>query len=416
MFRDKRGSVTIFVMMFMMTLIMLFMALIRASKDAAVKGSFGALGVMWCDSVLAEYDLNLQDRYDIFAYYGLEQDVSNKLRFYAGESLLDKKYVSMSGVESSLTGHSLLDTDNFRKQVVRAAKLRIAGKLLGKPNEFESHGPEQPRTESASDLMSDLPSGGTTAAISVNTFRNAIESAGSVKGIISKTGDRFLENEYAFMYFKDRADDKDIGKTFLNYEIEYLISGKKSDAANEDSMRMKIVAVRMIFNTIFAFEDPEIISETLAAAEILTPGAAVPATQAALQLGWAACESVNDYNLLINGKKVPIYKDKGSWALDLESVIKGGIHEHEEGDEPEIKDEVPCVDPGNEHGEKYEDYLKAMLFLMDEDVLLLRMMDVMQINMRYCHYADFRIREYNTGLKVVFDVNGGKYEMERTYC
>ena len=416
MYRDKRGSVTIFVMMFMMTLIMLFMALIRASKDAAVKGSFGALGVMWCDSVLAEYDLNLQDRYDIFAYYGLEQDVSNKLRFYAGESLLDKKYVSMSGVESSLTGHSLLDTDNFRKQVERAAKLRIAGKLLGKPNEFESHGPEQPRTESASDLMSDLPSGGTTAAIPVNTFRNAIESAGSVKGIISKTGDRFLENEYAFMYFKDRADDKDIGKTFLNYEIEYLISGKKSDAANEDSMRMKIVAVRMIFNTIFAFEDPEIISETLAAAEILTPGAAVPATQAALQLGWAACESVNDYNLLINGKKVPIYKDKGSWALDLESVIKGGIHEHEEGDEPEIKDEVPCVDPGNEHGEKYEDYLKAMLFLMDEDVLLLRMMDVMQINMRYCHYADFRIREYNTGLKVVFDVNGGKYEMERTYC
>ena len=142
----------------------------------------------------------------------------------------------------------------------------------------------------------------------------------------------------------------------------------------------------------------------------------MPATQKALQLGWAACESVNDYNLLINGKKVPIYKDKGSWALDLESVIKGGIHEHEEGDEPEIKDEVPCVDPGNEHGEKYEDYLKAMLFLMDEDVLLLRMMDVMQINMRYCHYADFRIREYNTGLKVVFDVNGGKYEMERTYC
>ena len=416
MIRDKRGSVTVFVMMFMMSLIMLFMALIRASKDAAVKGSFGALGVMWCDSVLAEYDLNFQDRYDVFAYYGLEQDVSNKLRFYAGESLLDKKYVRMSGVESSLTGHSLLDTDNFRKQVVRAAKLRIAEKLIGKPNEFESHGPEQPRTESARDLMSDLPSGGTSAAISANTFRNAIESAGSVKGVISKTGDRFLENEYAFMYFKDRSDDKDIGKTFLNYEIEYLISGKKSDAANEDSMRMKIVGVRMIFNTIFAFEDPEIFSETLAAAEILTPGAAVPATQKALQLGWAACESVNDYNLLINGKKVPIYKDKGSWALDLESVIKGGIHEHEEGDEPELKDEVPCVDPGNEHGEKYEDYLKAMLFLMDEDVLLLRMMDLMQINMRYCHYADFRIREYNTGLRAVFDVNGGKYEMERTYC
>lgn len=416
MFRDKRGSVTVFVMMFMMSLIMLFMALIRASKDAAVKGSFGALGVMWCDSVLAEYDLNLQDRYDIFAYYGLEQDVNNKLRFYAGESLLDKKYVSMSGVDSSLTGYSLLDTDNFRKQVVRASKLRLAGKLLGKPNEFKSHGPEQPRTESSGELMADLPSGGTSASISAYTFRHAIESAGSVQGVISKTGDRFLENEYAFMYFKDRSDDKEIGKTFLNYEIEYLISGRKSDEANEDSMRIKIVAIRMIFNTIFAFENPEIVSETLAAAEVLTPGAPAAATQKALQLGWAACESVNDYNLLINGKKVPMYKDNGSWALDLESVVKGGIREHEEGDEPQIKDEVPCVDPGNEHGEEYKDYLKAMLFLMDEDVLLLRMMDLMQINMRYCHYADFRIREYNTGIKAVFNVNGGTYEMERAYC
>ena len=82
---NRRGSVTVFIMMFMVSLIMLFLVLIRASKDAAVKGSFGALGVMWCDSVLAEYDLNLQDRYDIFAFYGLDSEVSSKLRFYAGE-------------------------------------------------------------------------------------------------------------------------------------------------------------------------------------------------------------------------------------------------------------------------------------------------------------------------------------------
>ncbi len=412
---NRKGSVTVFVMMFMMSLTMMFLVFIRASKDAAVKGSFGALGLMWCDSVLAEYDLNLQDRYDVFAFYGLQPEIESKLRFYAGRSVLDKKYVSMSGVESSLSEYSLLDTDNFRKQIVKAAKYRMAGKLIGKPSEFSSHGPAQPRTEDAGDLMSDLPSGGSSSGLSAAALGGAFERAGSIAGVISGAGDRFLENEYAFMYFKDRSDDKDIGETFLSYEIEYLICGRKSDKANENEMRLKIVAVRLIFNTMFALEDPEINAETLAAAEVLTPGPAAAATQKLLQAGWAACESVNDYNLLISGKKVPLYKDKASWALDLESVIKGGIREHEEGDEPEMKEEVPCVDPGNVHGEEYKDYIRAMLFLMDENVKLLRMMDLIQINMRYCNYADFRIRDYNTGVRARFHVNGVNCEVEREY-
>lgn len=415
MIRNKKGSVTVFIMLFMVSLMMMFLVFIRESKNAAVKGSFGALGVMWCDSILAEYDLNLQDRYDIFAFYGLQPEIEGKLRYYVGKSVLKKKYVSMSGIESSLSEYSLIDIDNFRDQVTRASKMRLAGKLLGKANEFESHGPEQPRTESAGDIMSDLPSGGSTSGLSASAFNSAVESAGSITDVVRKAGDRFLENEYAFMYFKDRSDDKDIGKTFLNYEIEYLLCGRKSDEANEAEMRLKIVAIRLIFNTLFALKDPEINSETLAAAEVITPGPAVPVTQKILQAGWAACESVNDYNLLVNGKKVPMYKDKVSWALDLESVVKGGIREHEEGDEPEMKEEVPCVDPGNEHGEEYGDYIRAMLYLMDENLMLLRMMDLMQINMRYCHYADFRIKEYNTGLRAVFHVNGGDYEIERKY-
>lgn len=427
---NKRGSVTIFVMMFMVTLISLFMLMIRESKNAAVKGAFSSLSVMWCDSILAEYDLNLQGRYDIFAFYGLAPDVNSKLRFYAGESILKKKYVSMSEIDTSLYDHSLNNTDVFREQIVRAAELRIAGDLMGKEGEYESHGPSQPRTTDAGALMSDLPSGGSSRSVSVEGFRRAVENTGSIKDIIVKTGEKYLENRYAFSYFKDHSDDRDLGRTFLNYEIEYLISGRKSDAENEDSIRLKIIGIRTIFNTLFAFRDEKMIAETLAAAEVLTPGAMVPVTQALLQTGWAACESINDYNLLINGKKVPLYKDSGSWALDLESIVKGGIKEQKrtgaddspeagadnaEYSEPELKEEVPCVDSGNEHGETYHDYLSTMLYLMDENVMLLRMMDLIQINMRYCSYADFRIRDYNTGLRTRFVVNGREYEVERSY-
>ena len=415
MIRNKRGSVTIFIMLFMVSLIMMSLAFIREAKNAAVRGSFGALGNLWCDSILAEYDQNLQDRYDIFAFYGLQPEISSKLRFYAGRSVLDKRYVSMSGVNVYLAGHSLMDTDNFRKQIVRAAAFRKAGKLAGRINEFEDHGPVQPRTEGGRALMTDLPSGGTERSVSAASFRHAVENAGSLGNIITESGNRYLEDQYAFMYFKDRSDDRGLGKTYLNSEVEYLITGKKSEEKVEEGIKRKITAVRLVFNTIYAFEDPEMGAEALAAAELITPGPGAEAVRALLLTGWAACESVNDYNLLISGKKVPFYKDKASWALSLESVIKGGIKEHGDGSSPEMKEEVPCVDPHNEHGNEYQDYLKVMLFLMDENVKLLRMMDLIQINMRYCHYADFRVREYSTGLKAVFEVNGGKYSVERSY-
>ena len=421
--KGKRGSVTVFVMMFMVSLVMLFMILIRESKNSAVRGSFSAMGTMWADAVLAEYDQNLQDRYDIFAFYGLAPDINAKLRFYAGESVLEKKYVSMNKAECSLAGFSLNDTDNFRCQVVKAAEYRIAGKLLGKASEYEMHGPSQPKSVSSEELMSDLPSGGSSGGVTSAGLRQAIDNAGSVKSIIKSAGDAFLENEYAFMYFKDMSDDRDLGKTFLNNEIEYIICGKKSDTDNEKSMKRRIVALRTIFNTAFAMSDPKINSETLAAAEIMTPGPAAAVTQQLLKVGWAACESVNDYNLLIKGKKVPLNKDSHSWALDLESIIEGGVRSLEKGDqdgsdsaaEPKIKEEVPCVDPVNTHGEKYEDYLKAMLYILDENIKLLRMMDIIQINMRYCSYSDFRIREYNVGLKAMYEVNSMDFDVERTY-
>ena len=402
-------------MMVMVSLIMLFMVIIKAACDSAVKGAFSSMGTMWCDSVLAEYDRNLEDRYDIFAFYGLEPEVNAKLRFYAGESVLDKKFVRFSNVETSLSHNSLIDTDNFKAQILRAAKYRIAGDIKGDAADFEIHGAPQPKTAKGGALMSDLPSGGSAQSITASGFRNAVESAGSVQGVIRKAGDEYLEDRYIFSYFKDRSDERGIGDTYLNNEVEYLITGKKSDAEIEDSMKLKIIAVRTLFNTVFVLEDPKMNAETLAAAEAITPGPAAAATQKLLQTGWAACESVNDYNLLINGKKVPLYKDSSSWALDLESIIKGGIKEVKEGEEPEIKDEVPCVDPGNETGEKYQDYLRAMLFMLDENVKLLRMMDLMQINMRCCCYSDFRIREYNTGLSAVFEVNGSSVSVKRSY-
>ena len=161
-------------MMVMVSLIMLFMVIIKAACDSAVKGAFSSMGTMWCDSVLAEYDRNLEDRYDIFAFYGLEPEVNAKLRFYAGESVLDKKFVRFSNVETSLSHNSLIDTDNFKAQILRAAKYRIAGDIKGDAADFEIHGAPQPKTAKGGALMSDLPSGGSAQSITASGFRKIL--------------------------------------------------------------------------------------------------------------------------------------------------------------------------------------------------------------------------------------------------
>ena len=56
-----------------------------------------------------------------------------------------------------------------------------------------------------------------------------------------------------------------------------------------------------------------------------------------------------------------------------------------------------------------------MAYLMDEDVKLLRMMDLIQINMREQYYDGFRIADYNTGLHAVLRINGEDYAVQKEY-
>ena len=46
---------------------------------------------------------------------------------------------------------------------------------------------------------------------------------------------------------------------------------------------------------------------------------------------------------------------------------------------------------------------------------LLRMMDLIQINMQFSHDGGFLLRDYYAGLKVVLKVNGKEYDAEREY-
>jgi hypothetical protein len=408
----KRGSVTVIIMLLFVTLVSMIMTFVAVSKESALKTAVGELAMVWSGAVLAEYDVELQERYGIFGVYGLEGDVARKLDFYAREALSGKKYADYGGCRCSLYDYSLAGTAVMKRQIVALGKLAAAGSLIRPEKNIRP----APGTEVAvlrnKAVLKHLPSAGSARSITLSGAAETLKKAGSIKGAVKKGTDGYFENRYLFTYFKDMTDTRGLGKTFFSNEVEYVINGRADDAANVRLTRLKLTAVREALNMAFMIRDPKMNSETLAAAELMTPGPAAVVTQKLIQAAWSLAESRNDYRLLINGRRVPVIKDEASWATDLGSIV--GSHPSE-GDEKNIRRETGYIDMDNPRGETYEDYLGFLAYAMDEEVKLLRMMDLIQINMKYCYYEDFELRSYSGGLKAIFTVNGESYEVKKEY-
>lgn len=399
--KKKKGSVTVFVMIFFVTLVSMIFIFIDVSKKIAVNGSTDALASVWGNSILAEYDLNLQKRYNIFGFYGLPSDVNKKLDFYAKESFEEKKYIDYEGVSSSLYEYSLANADVMKKQIIKAGIIAATEKFIKPSKEIESAGELEPGTIRNQVILSNLPSSGSSKSISVSKITDMLKNADSFADVMKKTGDELFEKQYIFAYFKEQSNSKDLGKTFFQNEIEYIICGKSSDAANARSIRNKIIAVREALNFVYLNKDPKKSAEAMAAAQLLTPGPAAIATQKALLAAWALAESINDYKLLVDLHKVPLMKSEATWAIDLDSVVANTSDKY--------------VYTGVDQGQTYEDFLSLFTYAVDERVRLLRIMDLIQINMKYLYYRTFSLKEYSGGLRFLMKVNGVEHVVVKEY-
>ena len=396
---SRRGSVTVFLMIFFVSVVSCTSVFVHQSERLAVKGCAESLSTVTAQSILAEYDINLKNRYALLGFYGLEKDVNSRCSFYVKRSLGKKSYVKYEGAACSLDDYSLCNLNVFEKQVKEAGKLALAGKLV-KGEEKPAEGKKENRINNES-ISYYLPSKGVKDSFDIGRISSGIKNAGNLKDVFTGGNTRVLINAYADCFFSSAATEATKEPGYFKYEKEYLVSGKLSDSSNLGRVRNRIVGIREILNYAYLKTDKVKYAEALAAAEILTPGPAAAATCEALLASWALAESINDYNLLINGHKVPVVKNADMWAVDLESVLNN----REEG----------CIFTGIERGETYEDYISLFLYEMDKEVLLLRMMDLVQINMKYLYYADFNLREYNGGVKVCFTLNGDDYECEKEY-
>ncbi len=207
-------------------------------------------------------------------------------------------------------------------------------------------------------------------------------------------------NQYILHYFNNKNAVAD-GEHFFQNEVEYILGGELSDRKNEKRVEIALKAMRFPLNLAHIYADPEKRNALLVMSEAITPGAAAAATQLALAATWAYAESDNDVELLWEGYKVPFTKDSGSWAIDLDGAIEGLSG----------KTVVPDVQKGYD----YEQYLQMLLFFQDSGMQTARILDLIQINARYCYDGEFLISECGVGIDIDVIVNDRKYGYEKKF-
>lgn len=413
--KGRKGSASIFIMLLAMSLSLMTLSFIKYSKEVATGSMAKSMGNLWSQSILSHYDKSLLEEYGIFAFFGDGREIKNELGFYMGEAFKGKKAVEAKIEDISLKDYSLINIDNIKKQIISQGKFDagegLAENLL--PSKWSKNTKDEKKSK-APDVINDkkdnatisndkvislLPSSNMSGRTAIKEVYDKLKSVNSLKDVVKKGSEGYLINKYIEKRFGNNVNPKDYG--YFRNEWEYIIAGKPSDEDNRKYVRNIIIATREPFNMAYLYKDKGKDAALTLAAQLLTPGPAAILTKEALRVTWAFAESVNDYNALISGDKIALVKDDNTWATDIGSILSNKEKEY-------IKVET-------ENGNTYEDYLKALLYLKGADAKIINIMDLIQINMQYRKYENFRIMDYYVGLDFTASVNGKSYNFSKEY-
>lgn len=190
--------------------------------------------------------------------------------------------------------------------------------------------------------------------------------------------ERFFFQEYLLEYMGRYGATKDISA--LDYQMEYLISGKDNDNDNLKAMANTLCFIRAAANASYLFADPEKCTEAellgLALGTLICLPEAGSLFKTIILCGWVYAESVYDVKTILAGGRIPLLKNDASWHYSLDDALLGNIQ----------------TEATETEGLSYEDYLRIFMVLTDLDTLTGRAMDMVE--------ADIRLTPGNAGFRL----------------
>ena len=390
---NKKGVTAVFLTIIAGAVLSCVIVFIQLAASAASVSYCGNLFNLAGRSVLSEFDLELKSRYGIIAFSRDGSSIAEEIKRYVKYTVTDDRYIRLGEVSVDLKDYCLMDCEIFEEQVTDSVNFKnlIVEEETGGPVETGE------RTLRNSKTINALPSKGMTDTPSVHALVSNIKNMASISDLWKKGSREYLTTVYMFGVFKSGMSAADDERSFFRNEIEYILEGKKSDAANRSAVRADLLKLRTLLNSIYIYSSPKMMNEALMLAETITPGPEAVITQAALIAAWAAMEAELDIKTLDEGGRVPVFKDPSSWKTDIngKAVAGGGTYE--------------------ERGYNYESYLKILLTSLEKEVKLTRMMDLIQINLQGTYSEDFYIHDCYRGFKFEAQVNGRKMKYDEKY-
>ncbi len=384
--------------MIFVCLMMIVVVLVNASTKVSNYSYCDCVLQLAGRSILSEYHIALKEKYGIMAFKSYNQETNEKLQFYVNSSFNRKKAQNiltlikprLNSINCDLSLYSLTDVDNFENDIIDYMKHPRLKQQEKGGQVYEGKG--QLMNER---IINALPS----KELEDEGFNiSSILSNGvpSWKELSSQNTKNLIVNEYILNNFNYQLGLESSTETFFRNELEYILYGKLSDSENQDNFIKDFKAMRLILNSAHLYADFEKRNQILEMAELMTPGPQAPITAIALAETWAYAESLNDVKLLLAGEKVALYKNKQNWALDLDSAIKG-------------TNKGGYVKPASNEGYTYKDYLRIFFYFEDRELKLMRMMDLIQINIQGGFDEGFYIKDCYIGFKFYTKINGQEY-------
>lgn len=433
------GYITVFVSLCMSGLLGLCLVLIEGARRSTIRLEGGIVADIAMESVLAEYHRELLKQYNLFyvdSSYGTAlpdyKAVEDRLSYYLDKNtdyreelvldVLYRDFLAMELRETELTKVRLA-TDNEGYGLARAAVeavkddigiaylegvlswiegIRNGGYLEG-DLEKESNEAKKQMQEYADkevslskedwvpfDVVSPtkivdnmqakgilwwvIPKDKQVSAQSIDkgqyvSGRGALNQGNGTRQEKLSIMERLLFQEYLLRYTGRYGKVKENG--LLSYQTEYLIGGGAWDRDNLATVAGRICGIRQVANTAHLMTDGEKRALIDGLALMISTGLLIPEAEpvldGAITLAWAYLESVYDTKVLLSGGKIPLTKDESDWHYDLSSIWSGPKEE--------------TVD-GQGEGQGYEDYLRVLMFLQSQEILIARFMDVVEMDIR----------------------------------
>lgn len=427
---NKRGSSIVLLAMVFVAMMIAITTSIAIARALVVKSECENFGHLWTKSILSEYDIHLLDEYGIMSYFGNDAEVQKKIDAYLDYSASSKLDARLGKSCSSLIGYELGDPENFKETLKKSLVSSLADSALngeGRNERDMSKGGQHfgSRMIKNEVVLDTLPSGGISNTIDIDSIVNRLKEGNFLDSLANGATTAATEILFLRKYFGNHVTCGESTDGYFCNEWEYILNGKCDDEANFSACKRKLFLIRNALNLAYLYKDPEKMAIITAIAETLAPGVAGVLTEAVIAEAWAAIETESDLDILLDNGKVPFMKTAASWKTDISAIfgsskITGELSK--EGRELLNKNKktfegMSGANGGNGSGggQTYDDYLMAMIMLLNENVRTLRVMDIIQINMKYWYYRDFNMMEYFIGVRFSMEANGRNYDFEDKY-